>query len=139
ETVRRGKDGRVLDVSVTVSPVRDRSGRIVGASKVARDITERKRLDLVQARLASVIESSDDVIITKPLDGVITSWNRGAEKIFGYTAEEAVGRSITIVIPEDRRDEETEVLRRLRLGQKIDHFETVRRSRDGRLLDVSLT
>jgi PAS domain S-box-containing protein len=94
---------------------------------------------LAQARLAAIVESSDDAIVSKTLDGIVTSWNRAAERIFGYSAAEAVGRSITLIIPKDRLAEEDEVLRRLRLGEKIDHFETVRQAKDGRLLDVSLT
>jgi PAS domain S-box-containing protein len=94
---------------------------------------------LAQARLAAIVESSDDAIISKTLDGIITSWNRGAEEIFGFSAAEAIGQSITLIIPRERIGEETQVLDRLRRGQKIDHFETVRQAKDGRLLDVSLT
>jgi len=94
---------------------------------------------LAQALLGAIVASSDDAIISKTLDGVITSWNAGAEKIFGYTAAEAIGQSITMIVPEDRLDEEAEVLRRVRAGERIDHFETVRRGKDGRVLDVSVT
>jgi PAS domain S-box-containing protein len=94
---------------------------------------------ITRARLAAIVESSDDAIISKTLDGIITSWNRGAQDIFGYSAAEAIGKSITIIIPKDRLGEEAEVLRRLRLGERIDHFETVRQAKDGRLLYVSLT
>ena len=90
-------------------------------------------------RLAAIVSSSDDAIISKDLNGVIQSWNRGAERIFGYTADEAVGKSITIIIPEERLDEEKEVLRRIRAGQMVDHFETVRRAKDGHSVDISLT
>ena len=93
----------------------------------------------LRARLAAIVDSSDDAIISKTLDGVVTSWNRGAERIFGWTAAEAVGRHITLIIPEDRRAEETEVLARLRRGEAIDHFDTVRIAKDGRLLEISLT
>jgi PAS domain S-box-containing protein len=139
ETVRQAKDGRLLDVLLTVSPIKDPTGKVIGASKVARDITERKRADVLQGRLAAIVESSDDAIVAKTLDGIITSWNRGAEEVFGFTAAEAVGRSITMLIPEDRLAEEDHVLARLRRGEKIDHFETVRQRKDGRLIDVSLT
>src|SRR5688572_7545243 len=91
------------------------------------------------AYLAAVIESSDDAIITKNLDGVITSWNLAAERIFGYTAKEAVGRHITMIIPEDRRSEENGILKRLRRGERIEHFETIRQAKDGRLLNISIT
>jgi len=97
------------------------------------DVTE------TQQFLAAIVESSDDAILSKNLDGIITSWNRGCERIFGYNAEEAIGRSITMLIPQDRQDEEPMILARLRRGEKIDHYETVRRRKDGGLIDVSLT
>ena len=90
-------------------------------------------------RLAAIVESSEDAIVSKSLDGVITSWNNGAQRIFGYTAEEVVGKPITILIPPDRPDEEATILQRLPRGERIDHFETVRRRKDGSLVDVSLT
>jgi PAS domain S-box-containing protein len=92
-----------------------------------------------EARLAAIIDSSDDAIVSKTLTGVITSWNQAAERIFGYTAAEAVGQHITLIIPEDRLSEETEVLARLVRGERIDHFETVRRAKDGRAIEISLT
>jgi PAS domain S-box-containing protein len=91
------------------------------------------------ARLAAIVDCSDDAIVSKTLEGVITSWNRGAERIFGYTAAEAVGQHITLIIPEDRHGEESEVLARLVRGERIDHFETIRRAKDGRRVDISLT
>jgi PAS domain S-box-containing protein len=139
ETVRRTKDGRRIPVSLTVSPIRDTAGRIIGASKVARDIRERHQSDQLRARLAAIVDSSDDAIVSKTLDGVITSWNRAAERLFGYTAAEAIGHHIFLIIPEDRRTEEEDVLARLRRGEKIDHFETIRRTKDGRLIPISLT
>src|SRR6202163_2832909 len=90
-------------------------------------------------QLAAIVESSEDAIISKNLDGVISSWNQSAERIFGYTAEEAVGKNITLIIPPDRRDEETAILERLRRGEHVDHFETVRMRKDGKLLNISLT
>jgi PAS domain S-box-containing protein len=95
--------------------------------------------DILRARLAAIVDSSDDAIVSKTLDGVITSWNRGAERLFGYPAAEAVGRHIFLIIPDDRRSEEDEVLARLRRGEKIDHFETVRQAKDGRRIPISLT
>src|SRR5439155_884243 len=89
--------------------------------------------------LAAIVDSSDDAIVSKTLDGVIMSWNRGAERIFGYTAAEAVGQHIWLIIPEDRQAEEADVLARLRRGERIDHFETIRRSKDGRQIPISLT
>lgn len=90
-------------------------------------------------RLAAIVESSDDAIVSKDLNGIIQTWNKSAERIFGFTAAEAIGRSITLIIPPERLDEETEVLRRIAAGEPVDHFETVRRAKDGRLIDISLT
>ena len=139
ETIRQTKDGRRIPISLTVSPVRDDLGNVIGASKVARDITLRLQRDELRARLASIVQSSDDAIVGKTLDGVIASWNEGAERLFGYTAEEAVGQPIFLIIPEDRRAEEEDVLSRLRRGERIDHFETIRQSKDGRRLPMSLS
>ena len=139
ETVRVAKDGRLLDVSITVSPVRDATGRVVGASKIARDIGAQRRSEVTQARLAAIVDSSDDVIVSKTLDGIIISWNPAAERVFGWTAAEAVGRHITLIVPQDRRAEEDEVLARIGRGERVDHFDTVRITKDGRLLDLSIT
>ena len=114
--------------------------------EVNRDVTERKRIeaDLRESEqqlrwLASLVQSSDDAIVGKNLDSIITSWNKGAERVFGYTAEEAVGQPITIVIPQDRQDEERTILTRIRRGERIEHFETVRQRKHGSLIWVSLT
>ena len=139
ETVRVRKDGSRLRVSLAVSPIRDASGTIVGGSKIARDITARRSAEEARFRLASVVESSDDAIISKTLDGVITSWNVGAERIFGYTAQEAVGQSIYLLIPVERRSEEPAIQDRLRKGERIETYETVRVRKDGTRIEVSLT
>jgi PAS domain S-box-containing protein len=139
ETVRQTKDGRRIPISLTVSPVRDAVGRIIGASKVARDISERHQSEALRARLAAIVDSSDDAIVSKTLDGVITSWNRGAEKLFGYTAADAVGQHIFLIVPADRREEELEVLARLGRGERIEHFDTIRQAKDGHHVSVSLT
>ena len=139
ETVRMTKSGKKLDVSLTISPVRDSKGHIIGASKIARDITDRKQAEQSRNLLAAIVDSSDDAIVSKTLDGIITSWNKSAELIFGYTAEEAIGQHITLIIPPERRAEESDILDRLRRGERIDHFHTVRRRKNGTLLDVSLT
>src|SRR5580698_1282584 len=89
--------------------------------------------------LSAIVDSSDDAIISKTLDGVITSWNKSAERLFGYAAEEAVGQSITILIPPDRLDEEPQILTRLKHGERVDHFETIRKRKDGSMIDISLT
>jgi len=139
ETVRVTKDGHLVDISLTVAPVKDSTGRIVGASKIARDITERRRSDETRARLAAIVDSSEDVIVSKTLNGVITSWNPAAERMFGWTAAEAIGQPITLIVPEERRAEEDEVIARIRRGERVEHFDTVRITRDRRLIDVSVT
>ena len=100
---------------------------------------ERREIELSQARLAAIVDSSDDVIISKTLDGVITTWNRAAERLFGWTEAEAVGQPITLIIPPERRTEEDEVLARLRRGERVDHFETIRVAKDGQLRAMSIT
>ena len=109
------------------------------AQREQRAAEERRQASEASAWLAAIVENSDDAILSKTLDGIITTWNRGAERLFGYTAAEAVGKPITLVIPEDRHHEEEGILRRLRAGERIDHFETVRRRKDGELIEVSLT
>jgi PAS domain S-box-containing protein len=106
---------------------------------VTRDVTDRAVASRVTGLLAAVVDSSDDAIISKDLNGIVTSWNKGAERMFGYLAEEAIGQHITLIIPTDRREEETEILARLRRGERIDHFETVRKRKDGALVDISVT
>jgi PAS domain S-box-containing protein len=103
------------------------------------DVTERKQAERTTSLLAAIVDSSDDAILSKKLDGTITSWNQSAEHLFGYTAEEAIGQHITLIVPWDRRAEEEDILRRMARGERVEHFETVRRRRDGTYLDVSLT
>ena len=136
ETVRLRKDGTPVTVSVTISPIHDRDGKVVGASKIARDITQSLELE---GRFKEIISSSDDAIISKDLNGIVQSWNRSAQRMFGYTAEEMIGNSITTLFPQDRLDEEPKILEQLRRGERVDHFETIRRHKDGRMLDVSVT
>ena len=104
-----------------------------------RDITERKRAEIASNRLAAIVESSDDAIIGKDLNSIITSWNKGAEKIFGYAASEMIGSSIMRLIPSDRRDEENQILEKIKRGERPEHFETLRQTKDGRLINVSVT
>jgi len=139
ETVRRRKDGGLIDVSLTVSPVRNAQGKIIGASKIARDITKRKRELDAALLLASIVETSDDAIISKNLDGIITSWNKGAERIFGYMEEEIIGKSVKVLIPRKYHAEEDTILERIRHGQRIEHYETIRQRKHGSLINVSLT
>ena len=139
ETVRVRKDRTKVDVSVTMSAIKDRGGAIVGASHIARDITDRIRAKDVRERLAAVLESSDDAIIGTTLDGTITSWNPGAENLFGYPASEAVGKSIEMLLPPERASDESDILARISRGERLDHFETVRLQKDGKRIAVSVT
>jgi two-component system CheB/CheR fusion protein len=139
ETQRLTKGGRRIQVSLTSSPIRDPEGFVVGASKIARDITAQSAAMRASMLLAAVVDSSDDAIVSKRLDGTITSWNKGAQRLFGYTAEEMIGQPITRLFPEDRLEEEPKIISRIASGERVEHFETVRRRKDGRLIDVSLT
>lgn len=133
-----GLNGARRSVETHAARLRQPDGSSIQLA-VTRDITQRKLADRATALLAAIVNSSDDAIVSKNLDGIITSWNKGAERIFGYTAEEAVHRHISLVIPPDRLQEETDILARLRRGERIDHFETIRRRKDGTPLNVSVT
>jgi len=111
----------------------------VTALTLAAGVSEQRRAKATSAYLAAIVDSSDDAIIGKTIESIVASWNRGAERIFGYTAEEVVGQPITALIPPDRLDEESKIIDRLRRGERIEHFETVRRRKDGEAVDVSLT
>jgi PAS domain S-box-containing protein len=124
---------------VSVTPTFDAGGRCVNLIGTVHDITERKREEELRARLAAVVESSDDAVISKTLEGIITTWNRGAEQIFGYTAAEAIGKPITMLMPPGRVNEEPSILERLERGERIEHYETVRIHKDGTLMDISLS
>jgi PAS domain S-box-containing protein len=121
------------------TPLHDECGNLVGAVNVLVDITDRKQAEEASFYLNSIITSSDDAIVSKDLDGTVTSWNVGAQRLFGYTAEEMVGRSIRRIIPADRQNEEDQVLARVRSGARVDHFETMRVRKDGSLVPISLT
>ncbi len=139
ETVRIAKDGTEKSISLTVSPLKNRKGEIIGASKIARDITISKQLEERQAMLAAIVDSSEDVIISKTLEGIITSWNHAATKMFGFTEKEAIGKHISLIIPKGRINEETVIIESIRAGKKINHFETVRIAKDGAERQISLT
>jgi len=119
-------------------PLKDFHGEVAHLA-VARDISHRKATERAALLLSAIVDSSDDAIISKDLNGVITSWNKSAERVFGYTADEAVGKPVTMLIPPDRQQEEPMILSRLRRGERVDHFETIRRRKDGSLIDISLT
>jgi PAS domain S-box-containing protein len=135
ETCHRRKDGSVFPVEVSIRRVQLDCAYIV---TVARDITERKRAEEARLKYAAIVESSEDAIISKDLEAVITSWNGGAERIFGYTEAEAMGQPITIIIPPEFRDEERQILERLRAGGRIEHYETKRVTKTGKMRDISL-
>ncbi|QUD89265.1 PAS domain S-box protein [Phenylobacterium montanum] len=139
EIVTEKPNGALAPVLAYPTPLFDAQGAFIGAVTLQIDITERKRAEDAALHLASIVESSDDAILTKDLNGIITSWNAGATRLFGYSPEEAVGRPITLLIPEDRLDEEPLILERIRNGQRVQHFETIRRRKDGSLVEISLT
>jgi PAS domain S-box-containing protein len=132
-------DGTRAMIMAYPTPLRDPEGKIVGGINMLMDITDKSEAEIASSQLGAIVESSDDAIISKTLDGIITSWNHSAERMFGYTAAEAVGRHISLIIPPERRSEEDYVLARLRRGEKVDHFETERCTKDGRRLTISLT
>ncbi|MGR8934718.1 MAG: PAS domain S-box protein [Gammaproteobacteria bacterium] len=120
-------------------PEQDENGQIVSVIGIARDITERKRAEQVQMHYAAIVESSDDAIIGKNLQGIISSWNKGAERIFGYTQQEALGRSVTLLIPRELMGEEELILTEIVNGRAVKHYETKRRRKDGQIIDISVT
>ena len=139
ETTRRRKDGKIVAVSLSVSPVHETSGVISGAATIARDITERKQAEERIRAVASIVDSSDDAIISKALDGTITSWNTAAESMYGYTAGEILGRPVSLLIADDRPDEMVEILGQIRRGERVEHYETTRVRKDGTVVPVSLS
>lgn len=138
-TVLVACDGTEVPIDDSAAPIRDENGDLQGAVLVFRDMTARRRSQMNQRLLASIVNSSDDAIIAKDLNGIVTSWNKSAERIFGYTAEEMIGRPIAIIAAPDRRDEMPRILERVRSGERVDHYETVRKAKDGRLINISLT
>lgn len=131
------KDGSEILVELAITALKIDSSPIFTA--YLRDITERTRHEEASRRLAAIVESSDDAIVSKDLNGIITSWNRGAEKLFGFSADEVIKKPITVIIPPDRYHEEQQILDRIHSGDRVDHFDTVRRRKDGTLVNVSLT
>ncbi len=139
ETIRVAKDGHEIPISITVSPIIGSRGKVIGASKIARDITERKKAEEKQSILASIIDTSDDTILSKTLGGIITSWNRAAEKMFGYTEAEVLGKHISLIIPPVRMGEEEFIIGEIIKGNRVDHFQTIRIAKDGHEVPISLS
>ena len=133
------KGGRLVPVLISVSQLRETDGSVVGAAVSVRDITASKREQEARLRLAAVVESSSDAIIAKDLTGTILSWNGGAERVYGYASFEVLGRNISMLAPPDHVDEIPEILKRIKIGERIEQFETVRRRKDGQTVDVSIT
>ncbi|MEP7151770.1 MAG: PAS domain S-box protein, partial [Nitrospira sp.] len=139
EIIVERPDGSRRHVLATPQLLLDAEKRSVGAFNLLVDISDQKQAESARAHLAAIVTSSDDAIISKDLNGVITSWNAGAQQLFGYSAEEMIGRSITHLIPADRQHEERALLDRIKRGERVHHYETVRRRKDGRLVDISIT
>ena len=139
EGIAERPDGTRIHFITHPTPLFDASGNLIGAVNMLVDITERKHVEEAGQRLSAIVESSDDAILSKNLDGIIMSWNRGAERLFGYSADEMIGKSVTILIPAERQDEEPHILGRIRRGERIEHYETVRLRKDGSLVDISLS
>ena len=138
-TVLIAKDGTERVIDDSASPIRDDEGVVSGVVLIFRDVTGRRRAEEATARLAAIVTSSDDAILSKDLQGRIRSWNIGAERLFGYSADEAIGQPVVMLIPEGLRDEEPEILARIASGQRVEHYETVRRRKDGSFVEISLT
>ena len=139
EAVAERPDGIRVRFMPYPEPLLDENGVLIGGLNTLVDVSELRRGEEKGFRLASIVDSSHDAIVTKDLNGIITSWNDSAEQLFGYTAEEVIGRPITILIPADRSDEEPAIIARIVRGERVDHFETIRRRKDGSLVEISLT
>src|SRR3989338_8928792 len=139
ETKRLNKDGKILNVSVTLSPIKNKEAKIIGISKIVRNITERKQSEQERIKLALIVESSEDAILGMNLDGIIDSWNSGAVKMFGYKENEIIGKSVQLIYPSERTEELPSIIQKLRSGARIEHFETERKRKDESIIDVSLS
>lgn len=139
EVVIERPDGTRVTALANIEPIRAGDGRVFGAIDCFHDITTHARTDIARYQLAAIVESSSDAIVSKNLDGVIMSWNAGAERLFGYTPDEAVGQPVMMLIPTDRHDEEPAILARIRRGERVETYETARQRKDGSLVDVALT
>jgi PAS domain S-box-containing protein len=139
EAIAERPDGSRVRFQPSPTPLFDEHGTMIGAVNMLIDVTERHRTQQAAQMLAAIVESSEDAILSKDLNGYITSWNQGAQRLFGYVAHEIVGKHVTTLIPPDRLDEEPVILDRIHRGERVEHFETIRRRKDGSLIDISLT
>ncbi|WP_346657298.1 PAS domain S-box protein [Rhizobium herbae] len=139
EAVAERPDGTRVPFLAYPTPLFDNAGNLTGAVNMLVDLTDRAIADEAEQRYAAIFASSDDAILAKDLDGTIISWNGGAERLFGYTAAEAIGKQVAMLIPQERHDEEPAILGRIRRGERIDHYETIRRRKDGSLIEISLS
>ena len=133
------KDGTRFPISVTAAPIRGAAGRVVAGAAIIRDISALKEAESTKALLASIVESAEDAIFGAKLDGTILSWNRGAEELYGYQADEIIGRSVSVLAPPERLQEQRAVLHKIQRGERVVHLETQTLKADGSLLDVSIT
>lgn len=139
EAIAERPDGSRVRFLAAPTPLFDEAGTMTGAVNMLVDVTQRHRTEEAAQMLAAIVESSEDAVLSKDLNGYIMSWNRGAQRLFGYEAHEVVGKHVTILIPEDRLDEEPVILGKIQRGERVEHFETIRRRKDGSLVDISLT
>lgn len=139
DAVAERPDGTRVSFLPYPTPLFDSRGNLIGAVNMLVDIGERKQAEMAALRLAAIVDSSEDAIVSKDLNGIIQTWNHGAERLFGYEAAEVLGKSILIIIPPDRHDEEHRILESIRRGERIAHYETARRRKDGSLVEISLT
>ncbi|QND68433.1 PAS domain S-box protein [Mesorhizobium loti] len=139
EAIARRPDGSFFPFLPYPTPLRDEHGNLIGAVNMLLDLTDRQRAEEVRQHLSEIVESSFDAIVSKDLNAIIKSWNNGAERLFGYTAEEAIGRPVTMLIPDNLQDEEPRILGRIRRGERVETYETIRQRKDGSLVPVSLT
>ncbi|MEP7372131.1 MAG: PAS domain S-box protein [Chitinophagaceae bacterium] len=139
EIIIQRPDGSKRNVISHPRPILDSSGGITGAVNTLMDVTERNIAEKDAANLVAIVQSSEDAIVSKTLDGIVTSWNPGAERLFGYTADEMIGQPILKILPPDRLREEPTILERIRKGERVEHFYTIRQTKQGKLIDISLT
>ena len=139
ETTRLHKDGHRIEISVTISPVKDRTGAVIGASVIARDITRQKLVEELVSHFAAIVETSEDAIISASLNGTILSWNAGAERLYGYKAQEMVGRPLSLQGPPGQTDKMARVMKALRHGEHFEHYEISQLHKDGRPIETSVT